>query len=229
MSDKKYFNGSHNPINFFRSLVYDFRFYKSNPFYFEPAGIWVFCGAQGSGKTLSAVKCLKQLLREYPEAVVCSNLDIKGLDRDIIPFTDYEQLITLTNGIKGVIFLIDEIHVLWNSLESKSIPFSEMAVFCQMRKDRRIILGTSQVYSRIAKPIREQLRYVIKCRNILKYIQINELIDPNADGYSGEKDGTLEGELIYTSVFFHSPQDYASYDTLNKISRIERKKRMGVL
>lgn len=227
MSDKKYFKGSHNPVNAFRALGHDLRFYRSNPCYFDPAGIWVFCGCQGSGKTLSAVKCLKELLHEYPDAVVCSNVEIVGLDRDIIPFIDYSQLSELSNGIKGVIFLIDEIHVLWNSLESKNIPISEMAVFCQMRKDRRVILGTSQVYSRIAKPIREQLRYVIKCKNIFKYIQINQLIDPNADGYSGEKDGELEGELVYTSVFFHSPQDYESYNTLSKINRIERKK--GVL
>ena len=54
MSDKKYFKGSHNPINAFRAFGHDFLFYRSNPYYFDPAGIWVFCGCQGSGKTLSA-------------------------------------------------------------------------------------------------------------------------------------------------------------------------------
>lgn len=229
MSDKRYFIGSHNPLYFVRSLAHDIRFYRDNPFYFEPCGIWVFCGSQGSGKTLSAVKCLKRLLLDYPEAKVCTNLDIKGISQEIIPFTDYEQLVTLTNGIYGIIFLIDEIHVLWNSLESKNIPFSEMAVFSQMRKDRRIILGTSQVYSRIAKPIREQLKYVIMCRNFMKYLQINTIVDPNAEGYTGEKDGSLEGEILNVSWFFHSPSDYDSYNTLAKINRIERKKKVGVL
>ena len=129
----------------------------------------------------------------------------------------------MSNGIEGVIFLIDEIHVLWNSLESKNIPISEMAIFAQMRKDRRLILGTSQVYGRIAKPIREQLKYVIKCKNLLKYIQVNTLINPNPDGYTAESDGSLEGEILGTEIFFHSPADYQAYDTLNKIQRIERK------
>lgn len=222
-TDKDYFRGSHNPFNFFRSLAHDFRFYRDNPCYFEPCGTWVFCGAQGSGKTLSAVKCLKALLKEYPKAIVCTNLSVKGIEQEIIPFIDYEQLQTLTNGIYGVIFLIDEIHVLWNSLESKNIPIQEMAIFSQMRKDRRIILGTSQVYSRIAKPIREQLKYCILCNNFAKYLQVNRVIDPNADGYSGEKDGELEGEHIYTQWFFHTPADYEAYDTLNKIERIKRK------
>lgn len=231
ISDIKYFKGSHNPFNFARSLAHDFRFYRENPFYFEPCGNWVFCGSQGSGKTLSAVKALKQLLKEYPAAKVCTNIDVKGLDCPIIPFTDYEQILTLSNGIYGMIFLIDEIHVLWNSLESKNIPLSEMAIFAQMRKDRRIILGTSQVYSRIAKPIREQLKYVIMCRNFMKYLQVNTIIDPNADGYTGEKDGELEGEIIGREWFFHSPSDYDSYNTLDRVSRIERKnlKKVGVI
>lgn len=225
MNEKQFFSGSKNPINFFKALVHDIRFYKANPDYFDPASIWVFCGSQGSGKTLSAVKCVKKLVREYPRAILCTNLEIRGLPPEItvIPFTDYSQIGDLKNGIYGVIFLIDEIHVLWNSLESKNIPISEMACFAQMRKDRRIIIGTSQVYSRIAKPIREQLGRVILCRNVFKYLQINRVIDPQADGYTGEKDGNLEGEQIFTSVFFHSPADYESYRTLDKINRIERK------
>lgn len=223
MNEEIYFEGSKNPANLFRSLAFDIRFLRANPYYFSPCGIWVFCGAQGSGKTLSAVKCLKKLHQDYPNALICSNLALNDIDCDIVPFTDYEQLLTLSNGIKGVIFLIDEIHVLWNSLESKNIPISEMALFAQMRKDRRLILGTSQVYGRIAKPIREQLKYVVKCRSYLKYIQVNQVINPNPDGYTAENDGQLEGELLRTEVFFHSPADYQAYDTLSKIARIERK------
>lgn len=226
MNEELYFQGSKNPVNLVRSIRFDLAFIRSNPDYFNPCGIWVFCGAQGSGKTLSAVKTAKAVMKEYPKALICSNLELKDVDREVIPFNDYEQLLTLSNGINGVIFLIDEIHVLWNSLESKNIPISEMAIFSQMRKDRRLILGTSQVYGRIAKPIREQLRYVIKCRNVLKYIQINEIIDPNADGYTGEDDGHCDGKLLRTEVFFHHPDDYTAYDTLNKINRIERKKQL---
>ena len=153
MSDvMQYTKGSKNPKHIFNTLKYKLLFARDNPDYFYPSGIWVFCGAQGSGKTLSAVKCLKEILKEYPKAKVCSNLELKGIDQEIIPFTDYSQLSELSNGVNGIIFLLDEIHVLWNSLESKDISISEMACFCQMRKDRRVIIGTSQVYGRIAKP-----------------------------------------------------------------------------
>lgn len=220
MSDiVEFTKGSLNPKNFFRTIKYKILFARNNPHYFYPAGIWVFCGPQGSGKTLSMVQTLKQMLRSYPRAKVCSNLEIRGIQQEVIPFTDYEQLLTLSNGTDGLIFVIDELHVLWNSLESKEIPISEMATFCQMRKDRRVILGTSQVYSRIAKPIREQLQYVIECRNFMGIVQVNQLLDP---AYCTEKDGQLSAKQVSTRIWFHTPELYDSYDTLFKIKKAKR-------
>lgn len=221
MSDVKDFtNGSKNPLNVFKTIDYNIRFARNNPDYFYPDGIWVFCGPQGSGKTLSAVKCLKEMLKAYPKAKVCSNLEIRGIEQEIIPFEDYSQLTNLTNGVNGIIFLLDEIHVIWNSLESKDIPISEMACFCQMRKDRRVIIGTSQVYGRIAKPIREQLKYVIDCHKHFGCIQINDILDPTE---CIEQNGHLEAKVLGRNVWLHSPELYESYDTLFKIKKIDRK------
>lgn len=220
MNIKDFTKGSLNPKRLFNTLKYKLVFARNNPDYFYPAGIWVFCGPQGSGKTLSAVKCLKKICAEYPKAMVVSNIDIKGFDREIIPFTDYDQLLHLTNGTDGIIFLIDEIHVLWNSLESKEIPISEMATFCQMRKDRRVIIGTSQVYSRIAKPIREQLQYIIACKNYFGVLQYNSVLDPSE---AIEVNGHVSSEIITNQIWFHSPELYDSYDTLFKIKKANRK------
>lgn len=221
----KYTGGSWNPKKLIDTLIYKLRFARNNPDYFYPAGIWVFCGPQGSGKTLSAVKCLREICNAYPKAMVVSNLEIKNFDRPVIPFTDYKQLTEMTNGVEGIIFLLDEIHVLWNSLESKEIPISEMACFCQMRKDRRVIIGTSQVYGRIAKPIREQLQYIINCRNFFNLIQFNQILDP---AEAVEKNGVLEPEIIGTQCWFHSPDLYGSYDTLFKITKAERRAKKNV-
>lgn len=215
---KEFTNGSKNPINAIKTIKHNVLFARNNPDYFYPSGIWVFCGPQGSGKTLSAVKCLKTMLDKYPHAMVVSNIDIKGVN--YIPFENYEQLTTLSNGIKGIIFLLDEIHVLWNSLESKDIPISEMACFCQMRKDRRVIIGTSQVYSRVAKPIREQLQYIIDCHNYFGLIQHNMILDPTN---AIEKNGHIESEVLGHNYWLHSPDLYNSYDTLFKINKAERK------
>lgn len=225
MSDiKEYTKGSLNPKRLLDTLIYKLRFARNNPDYFYPAGIWVFCGPQGAGKTLSAVQCLKRMLEDYPKALVVSNMELTGIDRPVIPFTDYSQLLELSNGIEGIIFFLDEIHVLWNSLESKEIPISEMATFCQMRKDRRVIIGTSQVYGRIAKPIREQLQYIIDCKNFFNCIQFNRILDP-ADFI--EKNGVIESKVVGTRIWFHSPSLYDSYDTLFKIKKADRKQLKG--
>lgn len=216
---KDFLSGSMNPGNIFKTIRHNIVFARNNPDYFYPAGIWVFCGPQGSGKTLSAVQALKKICKAYPKAKVCTNLDVRGIENEIIPFEDYEQLKSLSNGIEGIIFFLDEIHVLWNSLESKDIPISEMACFCQMRKDRRVIIGTSQVYGRIAKPIREQLQYVIDCKNYFGFLQINQILDPSE---FIEKNGVIEARHIGTKIWFHNPALYGSYDTLFKIEKAKR-------
>ena len=220
MNIKEYMKGSLNPKHVVRTLKYKLLFARNNPDYFYPAGIWVFCGAQGSGKTLSAVQLLQKICKEYPKAKVCTNLEIKGIDNEIIEFTDYEQIEKLSNGTNGIIFFIDEVHVLWNSLESKDIPITEMACFCQMRKDRRVIIGTSQKYNRIAKPIREQLQYIIDCKNFFGILQWNTIIDP-VEGQ--EVNGVLQAKVLGRKFWFHRPELYDSYDTLKKIKKAKRK------
>lgn len=223
-----YTKGSKNIKFFFSSIKYKILFARDNPDYFYPSGIWVFTGPQGSGKTLSAVKCLQEICKDYPKALVVSNMALNketlGITNRIIPFVEYEQLLKHSNGIYGIIFFLDEIHVLWNSLESKDIPISEMATFCQMRKDRRVIIGTSQVYGRIAKPIREQLQYVVDCKNFFNLVQYNKVIDP---AESIEKDGHVEGKQLGTQIWFHTPTLYNSYDTLNKIKKASRKEQVS--
>lgn len=213
--------GSLNPVNVVKTIGYNIAFSRSNPDYFYPAGIWVFCGPQGSGKTLSAVQTLDKLVRKYPKCRVISNVDVSLSDGHLVePFVDYGQLSSETNGTRGIVFFLDEVHVLWNSLESKNIPVSEMACFCQMRKDRRVIIGTSQVYARIAKPIREQLQYVITCQNYFGLLQHNIVLDPAT---AIEKDGNISGEIIGNRWWLHKPALYSMYDTLAKIVRAGRK------
>lgn len=220
MSDVKYFSrGSLNPIDGARAAIFKARYFRANPTFFDPDGIWVFTGPQGSGKTLSCVHTAIQMADYYPRALLCSNIDIKGYEDRYIPFESYDQLSELDNGIEGVIFVLDELHILWNSLESKNVPFSEMATFCQMRKARRIILGTSQVYGRIAKPIREQLKYCFICQNYLGIFQHNVILDPSC---TEEKDGHVSAPIVGNNWFFHTPEMYNSYETLSKVRRIDR-------
>ena len=75
-SEKNFLKGSINPGNLVTSLKYKIDFRRANPDYFDPEGLLVFCGPQGSGKTLSAVQYVKKILEVYPKAILVSNITI---------------------------------------------------------------------------------------------------------------------------------------------------------
>lgn len=129
---------------------------------FPYGGLWVFTGAQGAGKTLLLMHMVRQIHEMYPKALIVTNISVFGIP--CIPYQGIEDFDKYVNGADGVIFIIDEIHTLFNSLESAKMPLSQVTVWCQNRKNRRLILGTTQRYTRMAKPVREQVTWHYECR-----------------------------------------------------------------
>ena len=60
--ERNFMHGSLNPINLYKSIKFKHDFKKEHPFYFDPEGLLIFCGPQGSGKTLSLVNYVTQVL-----------------------------------------------------------------------------------------------------------------------------------------------------------------------
>lgn len=85
--------GSLNPKNLIDLIRYRNRFKKENPEYFYPEGLLVFCGSQGSGKTLSAVQYVKNLCIEYPRAILVTNTKIEGLPAHtaVVPYNRHRK------------------------------------------------------------------------------------------------------------------------------------------
>ncbi len=218
--------GSINPKNLIDLAKYKRNFRKENPEYFYPEGLLVFCGSQGSGKTLSAVQYVKKLCIEYPRAILVTNTKINGLPAHtaVVPYDGIKSLTSHENGLCGVIYFIDEIHLEFNSLESKNVPIEVMIEVSQQRKQRKHIVGTSQVYMRMAKPLREQIKNVVICKNFFKCIQFNKLIDGES---AHEENGKLKFDTVKNIIWFHSPKLYNSYDTYAKMKRY-RKEWKGV-
>lgn len=235
-------------------LKYKIEFRKEHPFYFDPIGTAIFCGAQGSGKTLSGVNYVYNVLKDYPYAVLVTNVEMRdypfnagyALRGDGTPYlydlesgetitsehilagvykrvcVEYNGLDTLKyveNGEYGVLYFIDELHLELNSLESKNIDIDVMVEISQQRKQRKHIVGTSQVYMRLAKPLREQIFNVVLCKNYFRAIQFNKLIDGEQ---SVERDGKLDAKVIGIYIWLHSPAMYDRYDTYAKMKRYRK-------
>ena len=214
MPDKLCLKGSRNPLEMGRSLAYKMRFRKEHPDFFDPCGLMVFCGPQGSGKTLSAVRYCQEVVKKYPKCIFCSNVSIEGVES--IPYQGLESLFGLSNGYEGVLYLIDEIHLEFNSLESRNISIEEMIEFSQQRKQRKHIVGTSQVYMRLAKPLREQIKDVVLCHNLFNLVQHNQLVDGE---HAVEENGKFKSKVVKNYWWFHTPELYRSYDTYAKMQR----------
>lgn len=143
---------------------------------FPYAGMWIFSGPQGSGKTLMAMTFVRQILSDYPDCKLVSNINIYGLPS--VPYTGLDDFERYANGQDGTIFLIDEIHILFNALESKGMPLSTMQIWAQNRKNRRLILGTSQRFNRVSKGVREQTTWNYEChRPILGCLYSYRVLD----------------------------------------------------
>lgn len=205
--------------NAFRTFAYCRKQRLSDPYFFDPCGLVLFTGFQGSGKTLSAVRYVIELANKYPCSILYTNVDIdKSLlpeDYDVRQFTGQSDL-HVQNGTKGIIYLIDEIQLYFGANPESKYHVNQdvLMEFCQQRKQRKHVVGTSQVYGRLVKSLREQVADVIMCRSV-GYLQLNTLID-------GRTADEVNGKLVYQKdkqiVFWHSPELYQAYDTYAKIT-----------
>lgn len=200
----------------FDKIKYNIKFNKEHPYYFHPDGLVCFVGAQGSGKSLSAVNYVYNLLKMYPKCILVTNLELTDYPfnkKRVFPFNDADDLMRYSNGENGVIYLIDEIQLYFNSLDSKNINIDVMTQISQQRKQRKHIVCTSQVFGRMAKPLREQFSNIIYCKNFFNFIQKNSLIDRDSIDSEESTSTNITGKVVKNYWSFLSPHYFKRYDT----------------
>ncbi len=225
-----------NPLLICKWFKYKIDFAKSHPDYFMPDGLVVFTGPQGSGKTLSAVNYCENILKSYPKCILVTNLKLKNFPFDktrVFHFNNGDDLSRYNNWEYGVLFLIDEIQLYFNSLESKNINPDVMVQISQQRKQRKHIVCTSQVFGRMAKPLREQFSSVIVCKNYFGFLQLNKLVDRDSLEETDSSSGTeIKGKVKKKFFWIHNPKFYGKYDTYYVIKKnnfiAEEEKRIGI-
>ena len=197
---------------------------SKNKDYFKPSGVSVYVGWQGGGKTLSAVYHVDRLMSIFPKCKLVTNIIFNN---DLIDYSDRiiyfqsvdelaEKLVKVNNGECGVIYLIDEIQTYFNALDSKNIPPYVFTEISQQRKQRKLIIGTSQLWDRMAKPFREQANYEIRCNTIFNILTIQTVIDAHTLKLD-DKTGRSVGNVIKRGWFFHNRRIRNMYDTYQKV------------
>ncbi len=181
---------------------------------FPYSGLWLFTGAQGSGKTLLMMHLLKQMHDEFPDALIVSNISIYGTPSYV--YNGIKDFDKYKNGSNGIIFVIDEIHTLFSSLESANMPISTLTVWSQNRKNRRVILGTSQRFSRCAKPLREQTKWNYECtRPLFGFLHPYRVLD----GSKYDDQGKYIEKKPRSEIYVPNVSVMRMYNTLEVVTR----------
>jgi len=200
-------------INFPRRMCLDIL--NREPDFFCYQGLHLFCGEQGSGKTIALVEFMLRMQKEYP---LCKTMTNFAYVNEDIVLEDWRQLIDFKNGHRGVVVGIDELQNWFSSNDSRNFPVEMLEVVTQNRKNRRVILGTSQVFTRLAKPLREQATLVYLPITLFGCLTIVRVKKPVL---------TSDGELKeYKSRgwywFVHNDEIRNAYDTYKVIERLGR-------
>ena len=186
-------------------------FKKENEFPYS--GLWLFTGAQGNGKTLLLMHVVKEMITEFPDAVIVSNISIYGIPS--VPYTGIKDFDKYQNGKDGIIFVLDEIQTLYTALVNEKLPPETISVWSQNRKNRRVILGTSQRFNRVAKPLREQTKLLYVCKHNIGHLRRYACFDATMIN----DDGVYQGDKERTHYYIPSFRVMTSYNTLEVVKK----------
>lgn len=127
-------------------------------------------------------------------------------------------MMEFNNGEYGIIFLLMKCIwslILWN----QKVWISELfELVSQQRKARKHIIGTSQVFGRLAKPFREQFKYAVLCEKYFGYLFKQEIY--RAKSVPFEDDIRVELRQQGTAWFVPSLDMFDMYDTSEIIKRV---------
>lgn len=222
MIEPKLCRESLNPRGMVQYVKFRMEFAGNHPDYFYPDGLCIFVGGQGTGKTLSAVNYVYKLLAAYPKCILVTNVKLTDFPFDgqrVFLFEDNDDFSKYANGECGVIFFVDEIQLYLNSLQSRNINMDVVTQISQQRKQRVHIVATSQVFGRMAKPLREQFNTVILCTEKANCLQINYWVDRDSIESADNSATSLTGKVREKFVWWRTPEMFERYDTSEVIRR----------
>lgn len=183
-----------------------------------PTGTRVYKGFQGSGKTLSMVHYARQIMAEFPDCLVYSNIIFKNNDR--VNFFDsndaLDAILKLSPGESGLLLLLDEAHLFFNKKRGISLDF--LTAISQQRKNRFHIVMSSQIWEELDISLRKQVKEIVSCRSLFRTIIINDVADGETLTYD-KLEGAYVAKHIYTQIFHMTKEECECYDTFQRITR----------
>lgn len=215
--------------NFLRYLFVDRKLQKEDG-KFRDFALDCYVGEQGSGKSVSMTERLEQIRRDYPEVKIMTNF---GYSHEHEPLTDWQQLIDCRSP-EGIVFAIDEIQNEFDKYDTRNFNLDILKVVTQQRKQGIKILATSQVFTSVSKPLREQCYTVIECHTLAGRWTFQRAFDAREYNYFVDNPNPEKRDKIrrkWTKNFVQSDKvrtiydSYAVIEAMKKLVNEERKNR----
>lgn len=174
-------------------------------------GFSLFCGKQGGGKTYSAVKYCYDICKKN-KALLVSNTPLNvPSEIQYIFLKDIQDIEYLPDSSAYVIFL-DEIQTLFDTKKFDDMFYS---IFCQLRKRNIKLVGTAQVFDRVALKLREQVHNLYYCKTFFGCVTRVKEYYPFLN--NGGKLSSKNTFGLGTNIFVQSEMIRNMYDTYYKI------------
>ncbi len=205
---------------FFWLVFKDIRHIMKYGMPFNEFGVTMYCGRQGAGKTMALVEYLERMRRKYPKALIVTNFGYQNQDME---FTDWKMFMEVRNGEDGVIFAVDELQNEFSSTQWKNFPENLLSEITQQRKQKIKIAATGQVFTRVAKPLREQTFEVVECATLKGRWTFTKAF--LADEYNAVIDQPVlknKTKRLWRKNFVQTDEIRGLYDSYAKIERMGR-------
>lgn len=205
--------------NFIKLFFYDL---KNKNMSFNEYGLTLFCGRQGAGKTMAMTYYLEAMRQKYPDVHILTNYFYKNQTKSL---DSVDDIMSYRNGDNGVIFAIDEIQNEFSSTAWKDFPEFLLSEITQQRKQKVKIVGTSQVFTRVVKQLREQTYEVVECNTLFGRWTFTKCFD--AEEYNLIVDNPILKQKLrrlYRHNFIQTDNIRDLYDSYAKIESIKSKK-----
>lgn len=203
--------------------MYDLQDLRKNGRKFDLYGLRLLTGKQGSGKSISLIYMLERYRKMYPRCKIATNFGYINQDYE---FSNWEQLLQdeFKNGEDGLIIGWDEIQNDFSSTDFKNIPDGFLRQITQQRKQRVCILGTSQVFTRVLKALREQCFIVGDCKTMLgRWTRVKFYDAQDYDAVSDDPDKRRKLMKVGKISFIQNNAIRQLYDTYEVIRSMTKK------
>jgi hypothetical protein len=194
-------------IDFLRWAIVDVLRGKDYPVW----GIYMFVAKPGNGKTISMTEHIERVKKEHPNIKVYSNFNIKGQYGKINCWQD------IVEAEDNSIIAIDEIHMMFGSINYQDFPIEMLGEITQNRHARKQFITSTQDYDLVNVNFKRVCNFIVLCKNFwgLDRLFINYYFDRGI--YESKSFIAHKKKAEFLRMFVASDETYARYDTLEKI------------